>query len=171
MDETVPLVKANSSFVDGVGDDSAHARDFRCGEAPPQRVRQERRPQASAAPLRIYRKAADQQQWDLIRQAAPQLGRRQRNTLFHGRRDGEITNDAIQLRYTANNVGPGRKSFARSRSHMSRDVCTPLENRETSCRTPSGSGALNCGAAAVTPATAAFGSTAHEFWRIFWAVR
>ena len=55
------FIKADRRIVDGMGDDASYPRDFGRGEAPPQRVAQQCRPQAATAPGRIDRKTADQQ--------------------------------------------------------------------------------------------------------------
>jgi hypothetical protein len=81
--EGVPLVEVNGCFIDGVRNDATHTRDLRCGNASSQRIPQEGRAKTSASPLCVDGKATNQQEWHLLRHAAPQLCRRERSALLH----------------------------------------------------------------------------------------
>ena len=90
------LIKANCIFINGVGNDGSHTGDLRYLKASSNAVGQQIASQSFALIVSIDGQPTDEQQRHLIRHRPSELGIRQRNSLFHGRRYCVVANDTLR---------------------------------------------------------------------------
>jgi len=77
------LIKSHGIVIDGVGDNGSRAGDLGRGAAPANGIGEKVGTKAFALDRRIEGEPAEQQQRNLLRHPAPQLGARQCLPLFH----------------------------------------------------------------------------------------
>jgi hypothetical protein len=137
-DEAKALIEPSRLVVNRMDQDAPDASDRRGCSATTQGVRQQRRAEALALEARVDRKAADQQERNLLRRALTQLRARQGGSVGRGRRDRIEADDDIGRLCCTDHIGARRKPFAcvgaRSKPLVERWVATVAERLELMLR-------------------------------------